>query len=116
MKLTIEFSFLLVRVDSDFFWTSKIWDYNNYIRVDFDLRLASTNTRPEGFENPFVVDNKKDIHKIINKFTDLSLVEYFMKNSISSEWKFHRFLDVKFHVYEINTAIGKINNLQLSRC
>ena len=66
-------------------------DNNNYIRVDFDLRLASTNTRPEGFKNPVVVDNKKDIDKTINKLTDLNLVEYFMQNSISSEWKFTDF-------------------------
>ncbi len=29
----------------------------------------------------------------------------------SSAWKFYRFLDVKFHVYEMNTPIGKINEL-----
>ena len=77
-KLTIEFSFLLVKVDSENFDAVKIWDYNNYSRVDFSLRLASTNTRPEGFKNPVVVDNKKDIDKIINKLTDLNLVEYFI--------------------------------------
>jgi hypothetical protein len=49
----------LVRVDSENFRTSKIWDYKNYIRVDFDLRLASTNARPEGFENPVLVDDKR---------------------------------------------------------
>ncbi len=32
-----------------------------------------------------------------------------MQESISSQWKFYRFLDVKFHVYEMNTPIGKIN-------
>ena len=59
-KLTIEFSFLLIRIDNEGFDARRIWDYNNYSRVDFELRLASTNTRPEGFENPVVVDNKKD--------------------------------------------------------
>ena len=58
-KLTIEFSFLLINSDSAKFQPERIWNENNYIRVDFDLRLASTNTRPEGFKNPVVVDNKK---------------------------------------------------------
>ena len=112
-KLTIEFSFLRIKVDDEDFGTKdssgKI--KKNYITVDFDLRLASTNTRPEGFKNPVVVDNKKDIDRIINKLTDLNLVEYFMNASISSKWKFYRFLDVKFHVYEMNTPIGKSNEL-----
>ena len=68
-------------------------DNNNYIRVDFDLRFASTNTRPEGFKNPVVVDNKKDIDKIINKLSDVILIEYFMNKSLASKWKFYRFLD-----------------------
>ncbi len=34
-----------------------------------------------------------------------------MKKSISSNWKFYRFLDVKLHVYEMNTPIGKANEL-----
>ncbi len=34
-----------------------------------------------------------------------------MQESISSKWKFYRFLDVKFHVYEMNTPIGNINQL-----
>jgi hypothetical protein len=112
-KITIEFSFLLVCVDDENFDSKRKGDENNYIRVDFDLRLASSNTRPEGFENPVVVDNKKDIDKIINKLTDLNLVEYFMRKSFASKWKFYRFLDVKFHVYEMNTPIGKINELPI---
>ena len=100
-KLTIEFSFLRIKVEAE----------DKVIDVEFDLRLASTNTRPEGFKNPVVVDNKKDIDKIINKLTSLNLVEYFMQDSASSTWKFYRFLDVKFHVYEMNTPIGKSNEL-----
>jgi hypothetical protein len=34
-----------------------------------------------------------------------------MQESISSKWTFYRFLDVKFHVYEMNTPVGK--NYQL---
>ena len=67
-KLTIEFSFLLVSVDAENFDTRKKGDNNNYIRVDFDLRLASTNTRPEGFKNPAVVDNKKISIKLLINF------------------------------------------------
>ena len=113
-KLTIEFSFLRIKVDDDHFNPrSKEKDDTNYISVAFDLRLASTNTRPEGFKNPVVVDNKKDIDKIVNKLADLNLIEYFMNESASSKWKFYRFLDVKFHVYEMNTPIGKINQLPI---
>ena len=28
-----------------------------------------------------------------------------------SQWKFYKFLDVEFHVYEISTPIGKANEL-----
>jgi hypothetical protein len=62
-----------------------IGDKNNYVTVYFDLRLASTNTRPEGFKNPVLSDNKKDIDEIINKLTDINLVEYFMQESIGSK-------------------------------
>ncbi len=51
-KLTIEFSFLLINSDSAKFKPERIWNENNYIRVDFDLRLASTNTRPEFLKIP----------------------------------------------------------------
>jgi hypothetical protein len=50
----IEFSFLRIKVE-------KVIEV---IDVEFDLRLASTNTRPEGFKDPVVVDNKKDIDKL----------------------------------------------------
>ena len=36
----------LINIDSENFDAADIWDKNNYSRVDFDLRLASTNTRP----------------------------------------------------------------------
>jgi len=61
-KLTIEFSFMRIKIE----------EVDKAIDVEFDLRLASTNTRPEGFKNPVVVDNKKDIDKIINKLADLN--------------------------------------------
>ncbi len=67
-KLIIEFSFLLIRIDNEGFDPRKIWDYNNYSSVDFHLRLASTNTRPEGFENPVVADNKKILIKLLMNF------------------------------------------------
>ncbi len=64
-KITIEFSFLRLKVDDENFRPKDIEDENNYIQVDFDLRLASTNTRPEGFKNPVVVDNKANIDNIV---------------------------------------------------
>ena len=39
-KLTIEFSFLRIKVETE----------DKDMTVEFDLRLASTNTRPEGFK------------------------------------------------------------------
>ncbi len=82
--------------------------------VEFDLRYASTNTkqastntRPEGVKNPVVVGKEKDIDSIINELSELNLIEYssFMNESISSKWKFCKFLDVEFYVYEMNTPI-----------
>jgi hypothetical protein len=63
------------------------------------------------FKNPVVVDNKKDIDDIIKKLTSADLISYFMNQRADSRWKFYRFLDVKFHVYEMNTPIGKANEL-----
>ncbi len=58
-----------------------------------------------------VVDNKKDIESIIKKLTSIDLIEYYTMSRKDSKWKFYNFLDVKFHVYEMNTPIGKINEL-----
>ena len=55
--------------------------------------------------------NKKDIDDIIKKLTSADLIEQFMKQRADSRWKFYKFLDVKFHVYEMNTPIGKANEL-----
>ena len=84
-KLTVEFSFLRVKIDYDDFKITKI------IPVEFGLMLASTNTRPEGFKNPVVVDNKKDIDKVINKLTDLNLVEYLCKRVLAVNGSFTDF-------------------------
>jgi hypothetical protein len=68
----------------------KIKETKNCVSAYFDLRLASTNTRPEGFKNPFVVDNKKDIDKIINKH-DLNLVEISCKRLLEVTGSFTDF-------------------------
>ena len=107
-KLTVEFSFLLIDVDYTHFQS---YIKNSVINVSFALFQASTNTRPKGFENPVVVDNKNDIDNIIKKLTSADLIEYFMLQRGDSRWKFYKFLDVKFHVYEMNTPIGKANEL-----
>ena len=107
-KLTVEFSFLLIDVDHTYY---KPYVKDRHISVYFALFLASTNRRPKGFENPVVVDNKKDIDDIIKKLTSADLIEQFMKQRADSRWKFYKFLDVKFHVYEMNTPIGKANEL-----
>ncbi len=64
LKLTIELSFLRIKVE----------EVNTVIDVKVDLQLASTNTRritrPEGFNNPVEV-NKKNIDNIINKLSNL---------------------------------------------
>jgi hypothetical protein len=36
-----------------------------------------------------------------------------MNNSARSAWKFYRFLDAEFHVYEMNTTRGKSNELPI---
>ena len=64
----------------------------------FSLHYASTNTRLKGFENPVVVDNKKDINNIIDKISKADLIEEFTNKRKNSQWKFYKFLDVEFHV------------------
>jgi hypothetical protein len=100
-KLAIEFSYLLVRVEDAKFSTM----------VNFIVHYASTNTRPKAFRNPVVVDNKKDVDNIIKTLSKTDLIEEFTKQRPDSKTKFCRFLDVKFHVYEMNTPIGKSNEL-----
>ena len=46
--------------------------------VSFQLHYASTNTRLKGFEHPAVVDNKKDIDRIINEIASADLIEQFV--------------------------------------
>ncbi len=75
------------------------------------LRLSSTNTRPDAFKNPVIVDNTNDINNIIKTLTNVDLIEQFTKQRKDSKWKVYRFLDVKFHVYEMNTPMGKSNEL-----
>ena len=58
-------------------------------------------------------DNKKGIENFNDKLLKFYLVEYFMNNAEGSKWKFYRFLDVKFHLYEMNTPVGKANELPI---
>ena len=102
-KITLQFSYLLIsEVESDKTST-----------VIFSLHYASTNTRLKGFENPVVVDNKKDINNIIDKISKADLIEQFVNSRKNSQFKFYKFLDVEFHVYEMSTPIGKANELPI---
>ena len=86
--------------------------YNKYNYVlQYNLFYPSTNTRLDDFKNPVVVDNKKDIDDIISQIEKDDLIAYLMKNALHSGWKFYKFLGVKFHVYEMNTPIGKSTEL-----
>ena len=61
-KISFEFSFLLILAKDNRKLGSELKkQYNkyNYV-VQYKLHYASTNTRLQGFENPVVVDNKKD--------------------------------------------------------
>ncbi len=73
-KLIIQFSFMLIKVNYEGF-NHKIQNRNNIITVSFDLHYASTNTRLKGFENPVVVDNKKDIDNIIKRISQADFIE-----------------------------------------
>ena len=57
------------------------------------------------------MDKKKDVNDIIKKISQAGLLDEFTKSRKDSAWKFWRFLAVEFHVYEMNTPIGKINEL-----
>ncbi len=82
---------LLVRVEEATFSTM----------VKFITHYASTNTHPEAFKNPVVVDNKKDIDNMVKTLSKTNLVVDITKQLPDSKYtKFYRFLDVKFHVYE----------------
>jgi hypothetical protein len=36
-----------------------------------------------------------------------------MRQRKDRQWKFYRFLSVEFHVYEMNTPLGKANELPI---
>ncbi len=50
---------------------------------------------------------------LFKKITSADLIECFMKQRADSRWKFYKILDVEFHVYEMNTPIGKVNELPI---
>ena len=100
-KVAIEFTFLLITIMKE----------KGSTFIDFKIHYASTNTRPNEFKNPVVVDNKKDVDNIIKILSNADLIEQFTNRRTDSKTKFYKFLEVKFHVYEMNTPIGKINEL-----
>jgi predicted MarR family transcription regulator len=76
-KLTVEFSYLLIRVEE-----AKISTI-----VKFIIHYASTNTRPKAFQNPVVVDNKNDIDNIMKTLSKTDLIEEFTKQREDSKTK-----------------------------
>ena len=81
-------------------------------KLKYNLFYPSTNTRLDSFENPVVVDNKNDIERIISKVEKEDLIEKITRQvANNSAWKFYKFLGIAFHIYEMNTPIGKANRL-----
>ena len=82
--------------------------------MKYNLFYPSTNTRLDSFENPVVVDNKNDIERIIAKVEKEDLIEKVTRQvANNSAWKFYKFLGIAFHIYEMNTPIGKANELPI---
>ena len=113
-KITFEFSFLLILSDDYRIITDKQKQENKKYEkfrylLKYKLFYPSTNTRI--FEHPIVVDNKKDIEWIINKVAEEDLISEMAAKADSSQWEFYKFLGVTFHIYEMNTPIGKANEL-----
>ena len=79
IKITLQVSYLLI---------SEV-EKKGVSSITFDIHYASTNTRLKGFENPVVVDNKKDINNIIDKVSKADLIEQFIKSRKDSSWKFY---------------------------
>ncbi len=118
-KLTFEFSFLLVlsedaRIVSES-EKKKNPELKKYkYKLMYNLFYPSTNTRLDSFENPVVVDNKNDIESIISKVKKEDLIEKVTRQvANNSAWKFYKFLGIAFHIYEMNTPIGKANELPI---
>ena len=53
--------------------------------LEYQLFYASTNTRLKGFENPVVVDNKKEIESIIRKIESKDLIESLTESRVVSK-------------------------------
>ncbi len=93
-------------------------EYSNdkVIYVKFDIHYASTNiykTKRFWKSNPVVVDNKNDIDNIILKSYKFWFNWILHAAKKESRMEVYIFLDVKYHVYEINTPIGKANKLPI---
>ena len=118
-KLTFEFSFLLVLTeDARIIGASERTqnpELKKYMyKLKYNLFYPSTNTRLDSFENPVVVDNKNDIKSIISKVQKEDLIEKITRQvANNSAWKFYKFLGIAFHIYEMNTPIGKANELPI---
>ena len=112
-KLTFEFTFLLVLAEDKREISSTLKEqYTKYNYVlQYNLFYPSTNTRLDDFKNPVAVDSKKDIENIISKIEKEDLITELMREAKTSAWQFYKFLGVSFHVYEMNTPIGKSNEL-----
>ena len=62
----MQFSFLLISDEQE-------EDTNNTI-INFNLFYASNNTRLKDFENPIVIDNKRDIDNAIDTISKTNLL------------------------------------------
>jgi len=79
--------------------------------LQYKLFYSSTNTRLKHFENPVVVDNKNDLERIIKLVEKEDLIGHLVDQRDSSRWNFYKFLGITFHIYEMDSPIGKINEL-----
>ena len=106
--MNISFAFTLIQEVNETLGAGN-YDDDDVYKITFKFYDASTNTR--AFTNPYLIDNKKDVEKFIMDCQNERIIDKATSLRPDSKWKFFDFVYVRFDVYELNSAIGKINEL-----
>ncbi len=104
IHINVPFSFTLIKEEV----IKEEEAYNNTYIITFLFYDVSTNIR--AFKNPALIDNK-DLEMFIMDCLNEKIIVKLKALRSDSAWKFYEFLYIRFDVYKLNSAIGKINKL-----
>ena len=98
-KINISFAFILIKESQG---------DKNY-QVEFKFWDASTNTRIFKDTPATTIDNKKDMDNLLNRINIQNEIEKLTNLENGSQWKFYKFVYVRFDIYHMDAPIGAGN-------